>query len=349
MAAPNADNFWRVFAAIWLGVGLPFLAIGLWVGWDELPWLRLPDQAVLTRGEVLAKDRAAGGRFTVRYRFPAAAATLLTSTAILDEEDWKRLTINGPIRVMFLSDSPQVNLVEGQQRDSRVFLAAIFSGLGGLLSTLGAIILVRWHALQREEIAPRLPRALAAATPRKARKAQSSAPLTKAQKRERRQQQAVAAKPEAGWKSTLKIVINVAIFLAALVVAAVAVELSPELRRAEAWMERHELALLGTTGAMCVLGIGLLVGSMLLRMMTDGAAQRRGIARSSSLEFNVRTLKRSAQERSDFPWAAAAGAAFITFGVFGVIISLAPMEVKLVLVAILGYVVVRTCWAIARA
>lgn len=141
-----------------------------------------------------------------------------------------------------------------------------------------------------------------------------------------------------GWLRTAR---NTVYFLGALLVAAVVAELVPALQELEAWMEERETLLVTVTGTLAGIGVLMLVGSMLAHMIRSPGAP--------SLEFRIGDLKRSAAERRRFPWTAAVGGAGIFFGVFGTLISVAPMALKLVLAAIALYAIVNIVLAVIRA
>ena len=161
-------------------------------------------------------------------------------------------------------------------------------------------------------------------------------------------------------KTLMHWIINLALFFAALIVAAVILELVPELKELEAWMTDQRLPLVLATGGMALLGVFLLIGAMISMLMEGGEPmehadienQQRsmrdaamgqhgwrasayslfgtGAGASGHDEFSMSQLKRAVASGailSDSTWrrrvCAACGAALMFLGIFGLVIKVA--------------------------
>ena len=180
--------------------------------------------------------------------------------------------------------------------------------------------------------------------------------------------------------------VRLALFFVALFAAAVAAELVPELKLADAWIEaRRDELLIATIGA-AVAGIFLLVGAVIVMLMEGGEpmdhtgvenqlrsmrdaqnlpyASRvsvyrlfgRGAGASGHDQFKLADFRRaiaSGAVLSDPVWrrraGAAAGGLLIFLGVFGVMIVVTPLALKLLLAAVVLYGLLRIAWGFARA
>ena len=187
-------------------------------------------------------------------------------------------------------------------------------------------------------------------------------------------------------KSALKLLYQIATVLVLVFCAAVVAELLPGLKPLNVWMLANEPMLLAITGAAAGFGVFLLLGSVLSLLMRDGSPMshrevekhQRGMRdsfagpqawRASSYrlfghaagaqgddEFSFAQLKAAfaggAVLRTSL-WrrrlCAVCGGLLIFFGVFGVVFVLAPMPVKLIVAAAIGYACVRMAWGLARA
>jgi hypothetical protein len=197
---------------------------------------------------------------------------------------------------------------------------------------------------------------------------------------------APGARPGAALRKAGRWVLNLVVFFVALFVAAVAAELVPELRAAEAWMEARRDELLMVTIGASLAGIFLLVGAVIVMLMEGGEpmdhtgvenqqrsmrdaralphASRassyrlfgKGAGASAHDEFSLAELKRalaSGAALRDPVWrrrtCAAAGGLLIFLGVFGLMIVVAPLALKLLLAAVVLYALGRIAWAALRA
>ena len=147
----------------------------------------------------------------------------------------------------------------------------------------------------------------------------------------------------------------VAVALLLVFVAAVLAELIPGGARFEAWIHRNEARLLVVHGASVFAGLLFLLGSVLSLLMDQGLARGRGRVEGHD-QFSFSELKSAlssgALVRAPL-WrrrlCAIVGGTLLVLGVFGVVIVLAPMPVKLIAAAALGYAVTRSVWAFLTA
>lgn len=181
-------------------------------------------------------------------------------------------------------------------------------------------------------------------------------------------------------------VIHLALFFTALLLAAVIGELVVPLKELEVWMTDQRIALLLATAGTGVLGVFLLIGSVISLLMDGGQPMDHtdienhqrwmrdatpaprvgristyrligtGSGVSGADEFSLSQLKRalaSGAILSDSTWrrrgCAAFGAALLFLGIFGSLIVIAPLALKLILATVVLYVLVRIVWAYARA
>ncbi|HEX2095198.1 MAG TPA: DUF3592 domain-containing protein, partial [Longimicrobiaceae bacterium] len=153
---PTEQTFWLWFGGIWLGVGFPFLCIGVGAGvqtWSRHD--RLDRDGHTTAGMVLTKTISSsddsGPEHSLTYRFTTPDGRTLKDEAEVDPDTWDRLTERGPVQVTYLPRNPGVHRVEGEGRD--YVLALIFSALGSLLTLLGGFVFLRgWSILRRTPI-----------------------------------------------------------------------------------------------------------------------------------------------------------------------------------------------------
>lgn len=187
-------------------------------------------------------------------------------------------------------------------------------------------------------------------------------------------------------KTLLRWILNLVLFFAALLVAAVIAELVPELKELATWMEDRRQPLVMATGAAAALGVFLLVGAVIAMLMQGGEPMGHGdvenhqrsmrdaqtpqrVWRASTYRlwgkgagaeahdaFSLAQFKRALASGvllRDPVWrrrsCAAGGAVLIFIGLFGVLIVVMPLALKLVLAAIVLYAVARTGWALLRA
>jgi hypothetical protein len=152
-------TFWLWFGGIWLAVGVPFLFIGLYFGFQQhTATQRLDAEGKIVEGMVLVKtitsSSSSGSRrnrtptYTVTFRFLTPAGTM-TGESEVTSDTWDLLVEREPIRVTYVPDAPQYYRVEGQV--SGWILPAIFTGLGGILTSLGGFIVLRARNLLRTQ------------------------------------------------------------------------------------------------------------------------------------------------------------------------------------------------------
>ena len=147
----------------------------------------------------------------------------------------------------------------------------------------------------------------------------------------------------------------VAVALLLVFVAAVLAELIPGRVRFEAWIHRNETRLLVVHGAAAFAGLLFLIGSVLSLLMDQGSARGRGRVEGHD-RFSFSELKSALSSGAVVRvplWrrrlCAIVGATLLVLGVFGVVIVLAPMPVKLIAAAALGYALTRSVWAFLTA
>lgn len=149
----NADNFWFWFGGIWLAVGVPFLLIGVGVGWYELTLEgRLARTGESASGVVLVKswDGGSEGRspsFRVQYRFSTSRSETVRAEASVSEEAWESYHEQEPVSVTYLPQWPRTNRIPG--RVVQWLLPAIFGALGSLLTLLGGFIVLKARRMKR--------------------------------------------------------------------------------------------------------------------------------------------------------------------------------------------------------
>jgi hypothetical protein len=175
------------------------------------------------------------------------------------------------------------------------------------------------------------------------------------------------------------------VFFGALVAAAVMAELVPQLGKLDGWINERRTSLLLATGGAAGVGVLLLIGSVLLmlgksgermshrsiehqqRAIRDAAAGPlwrtstyrfigRAMGAEAHDEFSMAQLKRAVASGAlmrDPVWrrraCATCGGALIFVGLFGVMLVVTPLALKLVLFAAFAYAVVRISWAAVRA
>lgn len=150
----NPANFWIWFGGIWLAVGVPFLAGGLYAGWQEFTIdERLEHDGMVARGMVVSKQIRHGSSgsepdYKVTFRFNTPDGATIRSEAAVDGQTWDALVEREPVAVRFLPDSPRQHRIPGRQSEHWI-LAAMFTGLGGLITVLGGFVVWRatsWRA-----------------------------------------------------------------------------------------------------------------------------------------------------------------------------------------------------------
>lgn len=196
----------------------------------------------------------------------------------------------------------------------------------------------------------------------------------------------IGARLGSGLRTLARWAVRLGLFFFALLAAGVAAELVPELKLAGAWIEaRRDELLVATIGA-ALAGIFLLVGSVIVMLMEGGepmdhtgvenqlrsmrdaqnlpytsrlSAYRlfgKGAGASGHDEFRIADFRRALAGGAvlrDPVWrrraCAAAGAVLMFFGIFGVMIVVTPLALKLLLAAVVLYAALRTAWAFVRA
>jgi hypothetical protein len=138
-------RFWLMFGGIFLAVGAPFLAIGVGHAIHQsLLAKRLDREGQQAQGLVLTREIReddSGSTCRVSYRFSTPGGEPLTGSTEVDDQAWDALVERGPIQVTYLSGDPRSHVVTGQRR--QVLLPAVFSVLGGILTVLGSMVLIR--------------------------------------------------------------------------------------------------------------------------------------------------------------------------------------------------------------
>jgi len=164
-------TFWVWFGGIWFGIGLPFLVLGLFLGFQQFTLDkrldadgRTVDGMVLTKSYTRSSSQSSSAAspsytYKVTFRFSAPGGTM-TGESQMTEEAWDQLIEREPIRVTFLPEEPHRYRVAGQS--SAWLLPVIFAVLGGFFAPGGAIILI--VALRRLRVGTRLLREGVAAT-----------------------------------------------------------------------------------------------------------------------------------------------------------------------------------------
>jgi len=179
-------------------------------------------------------------------------------------------------------------------------------------------------------------------------------------------------------KTLLRWVINLVLFFATLIAAAVIGELVPELKQLEVWMNGQRMPLVFATGGAALLGVFLLIGAVISMIMeggepmshTDIENQQRsmrdaamgprirrmsayrlfgtGAGGSAHDEFSMSGLKRAMATGAilrDPQWlrrlCAGCGAMLMFLGLCGSFIVISPLALKLVLAAVVLYALVR--------
>jgi hypothetical protein len=149
--AITSRNFWTWFGGIWLGIGVPFLAIGIGVAIDGARLgARLAQEGRTVSGTVLAKEireQDFEPVCRVDYRFFPPEGAPITGSAEIAEAAWDTLVERGPIAITYLPGDPRRHRVRGQ--GSSVLLPAIFGVLGSILTFLGGMVLVKSRAARR--------------------------------------------------------------------------------------------------------------------------------------------------------------------------------------------------------
>lgn len=152
MLAITPKNFWLWFGGIWFAVGMPFLFIGLYFGFQHITVTkRLDFEGRTVEGMVLTKARktssSSSGRsgsstptYEVTFRFLTRGG-LMQGKAEVPAETWDTLIEREPIQVTYLPDNPQHHRIAGQP--SGWWLPVIFTAMGGFFGGLGGFILLQ--------------------------------------------------------------------------------------------------------------------------------------------------------------------------------------------------------------
>jgi hypothetical protein len=153
MPAITPRNFWLWFGGTWLGVGAPFLAFGIWIAIDGARRsARLEREGRAAEGIVLVKEvreEDSGPSFRISFRFSPPGQGPITREAEVSEEAWDALEERGPIAVTYLPENPRRHRVSGEKKE--FLLPLIFGILGGVLTCLGGMVLLKAIAARRAE------------------------------------------------------------------------------------------------------------------------------------------------------------------------------------------------------
>jgi len=143
------QNFWLFFGGLWLFVGGLFLVIGISVGVHKFTVNdRLEKEGRAVEGMVLTKEiyttsSKSGSRsnpsYRVTFRFAPLQGEVVRGTGEVNADVWDSLEEQGPIQVTYLPDQPQAHRVPGQSKTD-VVLPLVFGVLGGILSSIGGVI-----------------------------------------------------------------------------------------------------------------------------------------------------------------------------------------------------------------
>lgn len=150
----SPENFWLWFGGVWLAVGLPFLGIGIYAAYDQFSLnQRFETQALTVRGMVLTKavhksTKSGDISYTVTFRFSRVGGESTQSGAGVSKAEWNALDERGLIDVRYLPEWPHPHRVAGQDPQDKFWLAAVFLGLGTILSAGGGFA-VAWHARRK--------------------------------------------------------------------------------------------------------------------------------------------------------------------------------------------------------
>ena len=149
-------NFWLWFGGIWFAVGMPFLVIGLYLGFQHITVTkRLDAEGKTAEGMVLTKARktssSSSGRsstptYEVTFRLLTPGGTVL-GKADVSGDTWDSLIEREPVRVTYLPDAPQHYRIEGQS--GGWILPLIFTVMGSIFGGLGGFILLRARNLMQ--------------------------------------------------------------------------------------------------------------------------------------------------------------------------------------------------------
>lgn len=135
-------SFALLFGGIWLLCGVPFLAVGLYTGYDTIRMQeRFRSEAEVAEGMVLTKSIARNKdsrTYHVGYRFPAPDGTTIRTHAQVSAALWDRLIEREPVRVTYLRNAPRINRLEGAGADW--WLPGIFTLLGLVFAPIGGVI-----------------------------------------------------------------------------------------------------------------------------------------------------------------------------------------------------------------
>jgi hypothetical protein len=156
--AITPQNFWFWFGGLWLFVGGLFLVVGIWVGVHQFRVNdRLDHEGRTAEGMVLTKEihttssknsSSSSPTYLVIFQFAPVQLEIVRGRAEVTEDVWDHLEERGPISVTYLPDSPQSHRVPGQTKADLV-LTSVFAILGGILSSLGGLVLFKARAAQQ--------------------------------------------------------------------------------------------------------------------------------------------------------------------------------------------------------
>ena len=160
---PSAINRWLANIPV-SSIGWVFLASGLlfWVGgaYQSITGLghdrsleekgRIVDGTVLGKTVRTTKERQAGRRsheggtietsYLVAFRFSNLGENI-NGTVELDKAVWDRLQEQGPIKVTYLPDEPEIHRVEGQDTEFQLWKLLLWLAGGALFMYVGKLLL----------------------------------------------------------------------------------------------------------------------------------------------------------------------------------------------------------------
>lgn len=156
--AITGENFWIWFGGIWLIVGVPFLVLGLYFGWQQVSLSeRLQSQGQVASGLVLTKYIATSSShnnrgastptYWVTFRFFTESGEVIKGKAQVSVDTWDTLIERHPIQITYLPDTPQFYRLAGESNEW--ILPFIFAGLGGLFTAIGGFVFLRGLRIHR--------------------------------------------------------------------------------------------------------------------------------------------------------------------------------------------------------
>lgn len=148
MAREYTRNLLILVGGIFFVVGIPFLCIGIWMGGDAANQKRLENEGAAATGIVLTKTRSSSSSsrsattttsYYVTYRFQTSSGQVIHGKSKVSRQAWDNITERQAIDVKYLPDAPEVSKIGAAAEDG--FFPLIFTGLGGLATLIGLILL----------------------------------------------------------------------------------------------------------------------------------------------------------------------------------------------------------------